>query len=341
LDSSTNTAYTTRINRVLDYIQSNLGGDLSLPTLARVAHLSPFHFHRIFKAMVGETLGGFVRRVRLERSAQVLRASPDITISRVAMKVGFDGLPQFSRAFKEHFGLSPSAWDRQSPLEDSKIRKAPDGLRRYSVEQLEALGQSGDIKVRVLRFPKSRLVYYRVHNPYGNQALVEAYGNLIAWLGERGVSYKEVVVIGMAPDDPEITPLEKCRYDMGALVPLEGKGGILEEILRGRGLDERHRQRVRDLAAGWTPKSELAPGMSVSSLGPFTVAAVRCVGDITVADRAIQYLFGYWLPRSKYLPADAPGAEIFRKVPEEIGWETFDLEMIVPVDTMEQEERNS
>jgi len=56
--------YTARINRVIDYVEANIDKDLSLEELAEVAHFSPFHFHRIFSAMVGETLNGFIRLSR-------------------------------------------------------------------------------------------------------------------------------------------------------------------------------------------------------------------------------------------------------------------------------------
>ena len=61
--------YTARINRVLDYIEANIDTALSLETLAGVAHFSPFHFHRIFKAMTGETLNRFIQRIRVEKAA--------------------------------------------------------------------------------------------------------------------------------------------------------------------------------------------------------------------------------------------------------------------------------
>jgi DNA gyrase inhibitor GyrI len=55
------------------------------------------------------------------------------------------------------------------------------------------------------------------------------------------------------------------------------------------------------------------------------------VGDLVQADRVIQYLFRYWLPRSRYQPANLPGMEIYRRQPAELGWKTYDLDMAVPV----------
>ena len=58
--------YIARINRVLDYIEENISGDLSLRTLASVAAFSPYHFHRIFRALTGETVNGFIQRIRID-----------------------------------------------------------------------------------------------------------------------------------------------------------------------------------------------------------------------------------------------------------------------------------
>ena len=75
--------YVRRINRVLDYVRENLADDLRLETLARVANFSPFHFHRIFHGMTGETLNVFIRRVRVETAAAKLLHSPKLSITRV------------------------------------------------------------------------------------------------------------------------------------------------------------------------------------------------------------------------------------------------------------------
>jgi AraC family transcriptional regulator len=87
--------YMARINRVIDHIDRNIGKDLSLEELARVAHFSRFHFHRIFHALVGETLNTFIQRLRLERAANQLTDNPKKSITAVGLDCGFsrDPLP--------------------------------------------------------------------------------------------------------------------------------------------------------------------------------------------------------------------------------------------------------
>jgi AraC family transcriptional regulator len=71
--------YVARINRVIDYIESHLDERLSLERLAKVANFSPFHFHRIFGAMVGQTLNQFIARLRAEKAAMQLVSNPKKT----------------------------------------------------------------------------------------------------------------------------------------------------------------------------------------------------------------------------------------------------------------------
>ena len=61
--------YASRIQRVVDYLAEHLDDPLELETLARVACFSPYHFHRIYRGLLGETVNDTVRRLRLQRAA--------------------------------------------------------------------------------------------------------------------------------------------------------------------------------------------------------------------------------------------------------------------------------
>src|ERR1700716_4535398 len=110
--------YVARMHRVLEHIDRELDQPLELETLARVANFSSFHFHRLFNAWFGETLGDYVRRRRLEMAALRLVAQPRLPVLQVALSVGFGSTEAFGRAFKARFGSTPSAW-RGSPLSNA------------------------------------------------------------------------------------------------------------------------------------------------------------------------------------------------------------------------------
>jgi len=104
-----------RMEQVLDHIETHLAGDLSLERLADRAAFSPFHFHRLFLAWTGETLKEFVRRRRLESAAARLRHCPNEKVGSVSRGCGFASSEAFARAFREHFGMTPSQWRSHEP----------------------------------------------------------------------------------------------------------------------------------------------------------------------------------------------------------------------------------
>jgi AraC family transcriptional regulator len=108
--------YRDRLAPLTDYARENPRSDLGVDALAKIVHFSPYHFHRVFTAVMGETAGTFVRRVRLERATQLMRAAPRRSLSAVATEAGFGSLSDFSRTFRRHYGMAPIKWDRRAPL---------------------------------------------------------------------------------------------------------------------------------------------------------------------------------------------------------------------------------
>jgi len=95
------------IEDVMRYIREHIGEPLDRETLADVAGFSVPHVHRIFTAQVGESAISYIRRMRLERAGRKLRMGA-VDITQVALAAGYDSHAAFSKAFKQHFGLSPS-----------------------------------------------------------------------------------------------------------------------------------------------------------------------------------------------------------------------------------------
>lgn len=101
-----------RIALALETIDANLDQPMSMEKLARIAHLSPYYFHRLFSAVVGRTLAAYIRSRRLERACRLL-AETDRTVLSICLECGFDSAPSFSRSFRGEFGLSPTEYRRQ------------------------------------------------------------------------------------------------------------------------------------------------------------------------------------------------------------------------------------
>ena len=118
-------SYQERMVRALVHIQGHLDEPLPLEDLAGVACFSPFHFHRIFRGMVGESVKEHVRRLRLERSAQRLKLSSQ-PVTAIALDAGYETHESFTRAFRAMSGQPPSEYrENHRPLE---MQPAPSGI---------------------------------------------------------------------------------------------------------------------------------------------------------------------------------------------------------------------
>lgn len=111
--------YHKSINRVLQYIQEHLGENTDMKKLAAVANISPYHFHRIFKAIIGESHASYVKRLRLEYVAGKLQESR-YSLGELAGQTGYSSEQALSRAFKKYFSIPPTAF--RASFFDSKYR---------------------------------------------------------------------------------------------------------------------------------------------------------------------------------------------------------------------------
>ncbi|WP_270598342.1 helix-turn-helix transcriptional regulator [Enterococcus asini] len=113
---TTEQLYLRLIHKTEDYIEQHLADPIALCDIAKNVHLSEFHFHRIFKAYATETFKEFVTRVKLERGAIFLCVNPAISLTELAFNYGYNSGSSFSRAFKKHFGISPSLYRKQQEM---------------------------------------------------------------------------------------------------------------------------------------------------------------------------------------------------------------------------------
>ncbi len=212
--------YESRLLKVQMYIQRHLDRNLELDELAKVACFSPFHFHRIFGALVGESLKEYIRRLRLERSAAMLFYG-DRGVSEIASLIGYDNNQSFSRAFKEHFGVSPR--DYRKLRKQRQIHPPPDCVDAY-VFKLRREG-SEPYEVKVEDFPERTVAFVRHIGPY--HECITAWEKLCSQPGIQ-TYLKSGSMIGIAYDDPAVTSHEKIRYD--ACVEIDQNCPVLDGI---------------------------------------------------------------------------------------------------------------
>lgn len=251
--------------------------------------------------MTGETVNDCVSRLRLERAVALLRAQPNMPITRVALDSGFVRVETFSRAFRKQYGIAARTWDRQSPLKDRKIDQGFLEFPFYTMSALEEVDKQGEFVVELRGMPVQTIAFIRVINSYGPNAVVNAYERLLVWYWAHVGDPLAATLYGMSQDDPHVTPTELYCYDICLTLPAGNRTGQGDTEIS-----------IRDFPA-------------------CTVACIRCVGDIFVADRAWQYLYRHWLPRSRCVSNNLPAMEVYRRQSAEIGWLTYDLDCAIPV----------
>ncbi len=307
--------YLARIHRVMDHVERNLAQPLQLEDLARVAHFSPFHFHRIFSAMTGETVQRFVARLRIEKAASMLLAYPSMPVTDVALDCGFGSSAAFARAFKAHFGLSATAW-RKLGEQERKIRQAQrkqreegagdgayprdDGAGMAPARPRTAMTPIEATDVRVETTDTMTVAYVRHVGPYaGDAGLFERLiGRLCRWAGPRGLLGPGARMLGIYHDNPGITDEDKLRVSMCVTVP-----------------------------AGTAPDGEV--GVMQLEGGPTAFAAFAI--EPHQYGGCWAWLYGSWLPQSGYEPDDRPPYELYSGEPTSCEGELHRFEICLPV----------
>src|SRR5215470_15557250 len=159
--------YQSRILKVLVHIQKSLDSPVSLEELAAIASFSPFHFHRIFRGMVGESVKEHVRRLRLERAAHRLRFTGQ-PVTDIAFDAGYDTHESFTRAFRAMFAQPPARFREQHRM--VAYGPSPSGVHYVAEGELDgfrpARGEAEPLVVRVEERPPMRVAFLRHVGPY-------------------------------------------------------------------------------------------------------------------------------------------------------------------------------
>ena len=298
--------YEKRVNRVIDHIRAHLSDELPLAALARVAAFSPFHFHRVFKAITGETVFGFIQRLRIERAAGALHSHRDRPVLDVALDHGFASAATFARAFRARFGMSATQWRaggaerwrarRKPGKQDRKPGKAAGAGRRHTARRRR---QEEAMSILVRDLPAHHVASMRYVGPYGARGIPELWARFRTWMAAHDLTSSTSVTLGVAYDDPGITAPDRCRYDACVVVPPDFRPDRLVE--------------VTDVHAG-------------------RYAVARFTGTAHEIVDAGDRVFAEWLPGSGYEPDDCPCYERYRgnaTVDARAG--TFRCELCLPV----------
>ncbi|KDM93405.1 AraC family transcriptional regulator [Photobacterium galatheae] len=260
------TDYQDVLNRVLDAIDCNLEQSLTVAQLSKVACLSPFHFHRLFSSMLGMPVNVYIRQRRLKQAAYQLLYRQDHCVTDIAFAAGYQNAESFSRAFRQVFGVSPTAfrvnpnWEHWQSLHQSLSM-----VRKKNMSELSP-------QVEMVELPEIQLaVLEHKGDPVTLGASIQRF---IAWRKSVGLRPDISRTFNLLYDDPESTSPDEYRFDLAVEV----------------------KQSMTDDAAGIVSKTIPA--------GRY--ARVRHIGSDDGLVCVVQALYGRWFPESGESLADFP-----------------------------------
>jgi AraC family transcriptional regulator len=294
--------YVSRLNRTIDYIYSHSHEELNLAKLSEVACFSKYHFHRIFRAILGETVNEFVQRIRLEKAFGQLMLHKFKSITDIAFDCGFSSSQNFARSFKAQYGTTPSQaraeynWEswlekmRQIRGQDiSELQADEMAFANHYILQLKLslerrLTRSPEMQVLVKKLPSYRVAYVRILGPYRIETGIAAFTRLLQWANPRGYVNDNAIAVGVAWNNPYFTPPEKLIYDACITVP--------ESTTADR----------------W---------VNIQLLQGGEFAVYHCEIDLHRQEEEWLRFLLYWLAKSDYQPDDRPAYSIYYSSAEE------------------------
>ncbi len=231
-----NNDYIKRINKVLTYVENNLQTDLSLETISQIAFYSPFHLHRLFKAVTNETLNSYIIRKRIEKAAMLLIYGNELTITEISVQCGFNSNSSFTRSFKKQYGQSPNDFRKQNLNNFSKISKLNSKIGKVNYITEEYLCNIINIqnwikmnaKIEIKEMPKMNVVYT---TQIGVNGVENAFERMLKWAIPKDIlKEEESNMVRIFHDSFKITDEDKVRMSIGITIKqpitVDGELGI-------------------------------------------------------------------------------------------------------------------
>ena len=224
---TTNEKYGQAILSTLIHIQTHLESDLNLDMLAERVGFSAYHYHRIFREIIGEPMKEYIRRLRIERAAYRLKVSEE-TILHIGLDAGFKTHETFTRAFQRQFGIAPNEF-RSNFLQASRARKKqiqPKYIADYNMKDESGLLPNGSTskQVRLEHVRPIIVAFVRHVGPYDtlldkDSPMSKLWEELFQWGNTNGLVNTDSLLMGIPQDDPSVTPPEKQRFDVCVQIP--------------------------------------------------------------------------------------------------------------------------
>lgn len=269
------------IQKIVNKIEANLDQEMNVVELANAAGVSPWHFQRLFRSLIGDNLGSYLRGRRLTKAAQLLLET-DQTILDVAVSVGFNSHEALTRSFKKQFNSSPKAFREDKP--QVVLNKKP----VLSSELISHLQDGMNLEPTILTRESFDVVGFKINIPspfipHDNYCM-QLYG-----------SWQEL--------------LERCE-EIENRVPKTYLGLTMSQS--GNFTEDE----VEYIAGAKVSFCDKIPEGMIKYTLPEKKIAIFDIHDLDsdTAQKTIDYIYGYWLPNSNYERDQGHDYEYFENI---------------------------
>lgn len=302
---STREEYSKRINTVIEYINSHLDEKILLDTLADISNFSPYHFHRITHAVLGEPIGMFITRMRVETAARLLRYS-DIPIRDIAYNVGYDVPSSLSKAFKAFYGISPNDYRNN---------------KTYSIMKPIKINNDLKLEQRVVDFKSKQVIYIRMKGKYSDNDYCGAWQKLWNYISETGLFSKQMADI--CKDTPKSQILNRTSKELGICHIC-----IYHDDPKVTECDKQRADVCLSIDVKVEPKGEIK--VKEIEGGKYVVFLYK--GPYSNLESVYDTIYGKYIFEMKHELASRPGFEVYLNDPECTKPEDLETEIYVPIE---------
>ncbi|GLQ76194.1 helix-turn-helix domain-containing protein [Vibrio penaeicida] len=271
----------SQLQELVEHIESHLDEDIDIALLAKRFSMSPWHFQRMFKGLIGDTLGGYIRGRKLTRAAQQL-IHTELGIIDIALNVGFGSHEAFTRSFKHYFSITPKQFRQQSPVVN--LREKP----VLTQSLFSHLNNGMKLEPQIIHQPELLLVGFEttIPSPF---TFEESFCDLLEapWMQ----------LLGRREE------LKHAKDDTYYGLTISPSGTFLEdEVTYLSAMEVSDRQLIpSDMKTHRLPQQEIA------------VFEVEEVSEDSVG-KTMDYIYGYWLPNSEYERGTGQDYELFENL---------------------------
>jgi len=199
-----------RYNKLIDLITNKFNESISTKEVENITNYSYRNMNRIFTSLNQESIGKYIKRIRIEKAAENLKYTKN-TIGDIAYQVGFNDLTVFNKAFKKRFGVTPSKFRNKNNLQFISTLKKLNNSSNFPHQQFE-------YKIEVL--PDFEVLYIEYKGAYNNlKEINKTWAKILNYADKANIINDSSIFLAEIIDDDDITDDINCRYRAAITIP--------------------------------------------------------------------------------------------------------------------------